>query len=66
MMWRASMASSRVGHLLARIGQTVRIGEDRFGKADLARPLGQLLGELEFAAGDAFGERRCRRRCPTG
>ena len=57
MIWRASIASSRVVTLRARIGQPVGIGEHRFGQADLARALGDLGGELGFVAGDAFGQR---------
>ncbi len=43
-------------HLLVRIGQPVRIGEYGFGKADLARALGQLDAEIGFIAGDPFGQ----------
>ncbi len=55
-MRRASISEFARGHLLARIWQSVRIGESRLRKADLARPLGELLGEIKLAARDALGE----------
>ena len=52
MMWRASMREFARRDLLVRIGQAVRIGEDRFGQADLARALGHLARRTRL---------RCRR-----
>ena len=43
-------------HHLAGIGQARGVGEVRDGHAELAGPLGHLLGEGGLAAGEAFGD----------
>ena len=56
MMRRASMPSSRVVTCSSGSGSPLELAKTDLVKPDLARALGELVGELGFAAGDALGQ----------